>query len=210
MQAQQRARAVGDDLLVVGVAEEREGRADDADRRLDHVRHVALLVADPLERRPGRLGVLAQVVVAAVRDALELEPADRVEVLDVARRARVVRQLVRFVRPDAQVRLAQAEVEVPAAALVDPVAVPLLRLGRRHEELHLHLLELAHAEEEVAGRDLVAEALADLRDAERRLHAHRRRDVLEVDEDALRRLRPQERARGVLAHRRRRTSRTSG
>ena len=39
------------------------------------------------------------------------------------------------------------------------------------------------------GRDLVAERLADLRDAERRLAARDLRDVLEVDEDALRRLR---------------------
>ena len=37
------------------------------------------------------------------------------------------------------------------------------------EELHLHLLELARAEDEVPGRDLVAERLADLRDAERDL-----------------------------------------
>ena len=75
---------------------------------------------------------------------------------------------------------------MPVEPLLDPVRVPLRRLGGMDEELHLHLLELAHAEKEVAGRDLVAEALADLRDPERRLHAHRRDDVLEVDEDALR------------------------
>ena len=195
MQAQHRARTLGDDLLVVGVDDERERGAVDADRRLDHVRDVALLVADPLELRARRLGVLPQVEVAAVRDALELLPADREEVLDVARRARVVRQLVGVVRADAQVRLAQAEVEVPVAAAASiQYAVPLVGLGGRDEELHLHLLELAHAEEEVPRRDLVAEALADLRDAERRLHAQRRRDVLEVDEDALRRLGPQVRA----------------
>ncbi len=54
------------------------------------------------------------------------------------------------------------------------------------EELHLHLLELAGAEDEVAGGDLVAEALADLGDAERWLEARARHDVGEVDEDALR------------------------
>src|ERR1700759_5399477 len=90
---------------------------------------------------------------------------------------------------------------MPPDALVDPVRVPLRGFGGRHEELHLHLLELAHAEEEVARRDLVAEALADLRDAERRLYAPRRRHVLEVDEDALRRLGPQDRARTALLHR---------
>ena len=41
------------------------------------------------------------------------------------------------------------------------------------------------------GRDLVAERLADLRDAERRLAARDLGHVLEVDEDALRRLGPQ-------------------
>ena len=115
MQPQDRARPAGDLLLVVGVAQEGEERAVDAERRLDHVRDVALLVADPLERRARVLGVLAQVVVAAVRDALELLPADREEVLDVARRARVVRELVRVVRAHAQVRRADAEAEVPAA-----------------------------------------------------------------------------------------------
>src|SRR3954468_20038325 len=64
--------------------------------------------------------------------------------------------------------------------------MPLLRRLRRHEELHLHLLELAGAEDEVARRDLVAEGLADLGDAEWRLLARELEHVLEVDEDALR------------------------
>ena len=83
------------------------------------------------------------------------------------------------------------EVDVPARALVDPVLVPLLVLARLDEELHLHLLELAGAEDEVARRDLVAEALADLRDAEGRLHPRAGDHVGEVDEDALRGLGPQ-------------------
>ena len=76
--------------------------------------------------------------------------------------------------------------------VVHPVLVPLLGLVRRDEELDLHLLELARAEDEVAGRDLVAEGLADLRDPERRLLAGELQDVLEVDEDPLRGLGPQE------------------
>ena len=54
-----------------------------------------------------------------------------------------------------------------------------------HEVLHLHLLELAHPEHEVAGRDLVPERLPDLRDAERDLLARALLDVLEVDVRAL-------------------------
>ena len=87
--------------------------------------------------------------------------------------------------------LADAVAEVPAVALVDPVAVPLVRLVRRHEELHLHLLELERAEDEVSGRDLVAKGLADLRDPEGRLAPRDLGDVLEVDEDPLRGLRAQ-------------------
>ena len=62
---------------------------------------------------------------------------------------------------------------------------PLLGFGRRHEELHLHLLELARPEDEVAGRDLVAEGLADLGDPEGGLLAGELEHVLEVDEDPL-------------------------
>ena len=135
--------------------------------------------------------MLREVEVAAVRDPLELRPAHRVEVLDVARRARIVRELVRLVRARAQVALPDAVADVPREPLGDPVAIPLVRLARRHEVLHLHLLELERAEDEVSRRDLVPERLADLRDPERRLAACDLGDVLEVDEDALGRLGPE-------------------
>jgi hypothetical protein len=44
MEAQHRPLALGDDLLVVRVDEEGEHRAVDAERGLDHVRRVTLLV----------------------------------------------------------------------------------------------------------------------------------------------------------------------
>ena len=187
MEPEDGARAVGHDLLGVGVHQEREEGAVYAGGRLDHVRDVALSArrVDPFEPRPGGLGVRAQVVVAAVCDSLELRPADGEEVFDVARPARVVRELVRVVRAYSQVRLADSEADVPLKPLVDPVSVPLLCLVRRHEVLHLHLLELERSEDEVARSDLVAERLAGLRDAERRLATRDLGDVLEVDEDAL-------------------------
>src|SRR6185295_10081804 len=75
------------------------------------------------------------------------------------------------------------------------------RLVRRHEELHLHLLELERAEDEVPGRDLVPERLADLRDPERRLAPCELGDVLEVDEDPLCRLGPEVDVDAGLLHR---------
>ncbi len=150
---------------------------------------------------PENLRVLGEVVVAAVRDALELAPAPRVLELHVRGSDAVVRELVGIVRTQPQHLRRDAEVLVPAEALLAPVLVPLLRVFGRDEELHLHLLELTGAEDEVARRDLVAERLADLRDAERRLLARRRLHVLEVDEDALRGLRAQVRDRRVVLHR---------
>ncbi len=133
-----------------------------------------------------------QVVVGAVGDALqlgELAAAEVEAVLDVHRALGVVGQLLLGVLEEAHVLGAQAEVDVPVPALLEPVLVPGLVLARLDEELHLHLLELAGAEDEVAGRDLVAEALADLGDAERRLLARSGLHGAEVGEDALRGLR---------------------
>src|SRR5205814_8013178 len=120
---------------------------------------------------------------------------------DVARAPRVVRALLRAVLADAQPAPPQAVPEVPAEPFVDPVAVPPLRLVGRDEVLHLHLLELPHAEEEVAGSDLVPERLADLRDAERGPPARKLQHVLEVDEDPLSRLGAQVRARAGILNR---------
>ena len=61
---------------------------------------------------------------------------------------------------------------VPLHPLALPVLEPLHVIARRvDEELHLHLLELARPEDEVARGDLVAERLADLGDPERQLLA---------------------------------------
>jgi hypothetical protein len=102
-----------------------------------------------------------------------------------------MRQLLLVVGSQPQHVLGDAEVDVPLESLVAPVLVPPVGLGGRHEVLHLHLLELAGAEHEVAGRDLVAERLADLGDPERRPLARRLHHVLEVHEHALRGLGPQ-------------------
>ena len=72
---------------------------------------------------------------------------------------------------------------------VFPILEPLEVGARLAEELQLHLLELAGAEGEVAGGDLVAEGLTDLADAERDLLSCGAGHILEVDKDALRRLR---------------------
>ncbi len=81
------------------------------------------------------------------------------------------------------------EVGVPAVALVQPVAEPVVGLGGRDEVLQLHLFELPGPEDEVLGGDLVAEGLAHLGDAERRALPRGLDHIGEVDERALGRLR---------------------
>ena len=85
----------------------------------------------------------------------------------------------------AQVLLAYAKRQQPVFAEVFPVSEPLEVRAGLAEELALHLLELADAEDEVARSDLVAEGLADLADAEGQLFARGALDVCEVDENAL-------------------------
>src|SRR5579871_6716240 len=121
-----------------------------------------------------------------MRDALELTETGRGEgeaIFDIAGSsalARVVRQLVRLVGAQLQVVAREPEPLSPLHPLLAPECVPLARLLGMAEELDLHLLELATAEREVAWRDLVAEGLADLRDAERHLDPGRVDDILEL------------------------------
>ncbi|MPM15576.1 hypothetical protein SDC9_61947 [bioreactor metagenome] len=181
---------IGRLVLDVRVGEEGHQRAGQAGRRLDDVRRVVLTLGlvEVLQDGAGVLGVGAQVEVGAVGHALQLAPVGALEtepVLDVDGALRVVGELLLGVLVEPQVGRVDAELDVPLVAVVDPVLVPLLVGPRLDEELHLHLLELAGAEDEVAGGDLVAEGLAHLADTERRLLARRGHHVLEVDEDAL-------------------------
>ena len=132
--------------------------------------------------------MLLEVVVGALGDAFELVESPREQVLDVGRAGGVVRQLVGAVRTQLEMVPGDAVADVPIEALGAPVLEPARALGGRHEELHLHLLELAGPEDPVLRGDLVAEHLADLGDPERRALARGLQHVGEVQEHALSRL----------------------
>ncbi len=91
--------------------------------------------------------------------------------------------------------------DIPVEALVHPVFEPsrlFVSVGT-DKKLHLHLLEFARAEDEIAGRDLVAKRFAGLRHAERELDPLRVDNVGEVGEDSLRSLGTQvDGARGIF------------
>ena len=175
------------DLLVIRLAQEGQRHAVCAERRLDDVGDVVLvlLLIEVVHVLTGELLVLAQVVVRAVGDAPELAPAEREQILKVGRGLGVEAQLLLLMVAQAEVLVLHTQTLEPLVAEAAPVVEPLEIGVRLAEELQLHLLKLADAEDEVARRDLVAEALADLADAERDLAARRALDVLEVDENAL-------------------------
>ena len=132
-------------------------------------------------------------------DALDLLETEREVVFDVGRGIGIVRQFVVVVETVAVV--AEAQCTVPGHTGLLPLLPPLHLLAGTYEELHLHLLEFAHAEDELAGHDLVAERLSDLRDSERQFHAAGLLHVQEIDEDTLCRLGTQVDRIGTLGRR---------
>ena len=132
------------------------------------------------------VGVALEVEVRAIRDAPELAPAEWEHELDVRGALAVVRKLLFLVLAQADARVVHAESKQELVAIIFPEMIPLEVGAGRAEELQLHLLKLADAEDEVAWRDLVAEGFTDLRDTERQFLARGAQHVFEVDKDALR------------------------
>ena len=131
--------------------------------------------------------MLGEVVVRAVGHAPQLAPAEGEEELKVRGGLGVEAQLLGVVVTQAQVLVLQADAQQPVVAEGPPIPEPLQVGAGLAEELQLHLLELADAEDEVARGDLVAEGLADLAHAEGQLAAGGALGVHEVGKDALRR-----------------------
>src|SRR5207249_6185206 len=154
-----------------------------------------------LELLTRELLVARQIEVRAVVNALELLPAERKFVLDVVRVLGVMGELFLGMLVKAQLLRPDAQTPQPLHPLLTPELEPLEVRARLDEELHLHLLELARAEDEVPGRDLVTERLPDLRDAEGDLLPRRLQHVQVVHVDPLRRLGTQIDDRGRVLHR---------
>src|SRR5206468_4618353 len=124
-----------------------------------------------LELLPGMLLVVRQIEVGPVVNSLELVPAERELVLDVVGVLGVMRQLIRTVLMPTQFLVPNPEPLDPIHPFRAPELEPLGLTPRLHEKLHFHLLEFARPENEVPGRDLVAECLPDLCDPEGNLLA---------------------------------------
>ena len=143
-----------------------------------------------------------EVKVATVMNPLELLPAEGEAVLHVDGALGVVGQLVGGMFTHAQSLWRNAVRLVPLESSWQPFFECCGgSLVWAHEHLQLHLLKLAHAEDEVSWADLVAERLADLGDAERDLLSRRITHVLVLHVGALRRLGAEIDHRGILFNR---------
>mmetsp|Transcript_13127 Transcript_13127/g.37407 ORF Transcript_13127/g.37407 Transcript_13127/m.37407 type:complete len:390 (-) Transcript_13127:301-1470(-) len=99
--------------------------------------------------------------------------------------------------------IAQTDTEQKVLGLFQPLLMlrlPHLLATGWDEVFHLHLLKLPRPKDEVAGRNLIPERLANLRNTKGDLGPGRAHYVLKVDEDALRRLRTKVRHTGLVRH----------
>src|SRR5439155_25865703 len=97
----------------------------------------------------------------------------------------IMRKLAFLMIAQAQAIFGNAQRMPPLHALRLPEFIPFLRFIRMAEPLHLHLLKLARAENEIPRRDFIAKAFSNLRHTEWDFHARGVDDVLEVQEDSL-------------------------
>ena len=178
-------------LLIVSVAYNCKEQSLNAEGRLDNIRNVLLvgLGVEVFKALAGGLLVLSQIVVGAVCNAPEFAPAEREHKLEVGGSLRVEAKLLRAVVAQTDILLLQTEGEQEVLAVASPVLEPLKVGAGLAEELKLHLLELAHAENELTGGYLVTEGLTYLSNAERNLFAACALDISKVNENTLSSLR---------------------
>ena len=183
--------AIGQLLLGIGVAHNTEEHAVDTDRGLDDVRSIALtgLRIEVLNLLTRIGSMLTEVEVGTRVDTLNFLETERHVEFDVCGSIGIVSQFVVVV--ETIVLSTEAQSQMPSHTGLLPLREPLQFGTGLHEVLHLHLLELTHAEDELTGNDFVTESLTYLCDTEGQLHATRFLHVQVVDKDSLCRLRTQ-------------------
>ena len=74
---------------------------------------------------------------------------------------------------------------MPVQAVLFPIIKPLHLSARTAEELHLHLFELTHTENELTGNNLITECLTNLAYTKRQFHASSFLNIQVVHENTL-------------------------
>ena len=133
--------------------------------------------------------MLAQVEIRTAMDTFHFLETERHFEFDIGSSICIVGQF--FVIVVAIFFVTQSHRLMPFQTGSLPLLEPFHLFARTNEELHFHLFELAHTENELTGNDLVTESLTDLGDTERYFHAAGLLYVQEVDENTLCRFRAQ-------------------
>ena len=135
--------------------------------------------------------MLRQVIVRSVRYAPQLTPAEGEQELDIRGCLGVEGKFFRIMVADTHLLLFHSQTLQEINTVLFPVRKPFQIRIRLTEELHLHLFELSHTEDKVAGCDLVSERFTHLADAKRNLLAGGSLHILEINKNTLCRLRTQ-------------------
>ena len=113
----------------------------------------------------GEFLVLRQVKIGTAVNSFHLLKSERHFKFDVGSGIGIMRQFIVIV--EAVFIIAHTEVTMPFHTHLFPLFEPFQLFARTNEELHLHLFEFAHAEDELPRHDLVTERFPDLCNAER-------------------------------------------
>ena len=145
--------------------------------------------------------VRAKIIVGTVSDAFNLLRTKRgVVIHQVVRTLRVVGKLISRYIVDRDPLAGNTDTLPPGQTILKPALMPGFIGTGDHEELDLHLLEFAYAEEEVARIDLIAERLPNLSNPKRELPTGCGKHISEVDKDTLSSLGAQVGERTALGH----------
>ena len=90
-----------------------------------------------------------------------------------------------FVVVESIVFVTKAQCLVPFESFFLPLLIPFFLCSRWDEELHFHLFEFAHAEDELTGYDFIAKGFSNLCNTKGKFHPSRFLDIEEVDKNSL-------------------------
>ena len=157
----------------------------------DNVRDKLLLglLVEVFERLAGVFLVLAEVVVATIRDTFQFLLAEGEVVFNVVSFLRVMGSLAIGNVEDVELLFIESDLVVKRESLFEPFVGEAEAIFGAAEIFNFHLLELTRAEGEVTRVDFVAEGFTDLRDSKGKLHAVGVHHVFVLHKNGLRGLR---------------------
>src|SRR3989338_6135215 len=149
------------------------------------MRHIFLAssLIEVIKCYPGKLCMLGKIIIPARVNAFELLETERKIIFEIISLLGIKNQILMLV--PTEIFCLHSEIEIKLEAVFFQFFIRFHFLRRVGEILHFHLFEFARAENKLPRRDLIAENLADLSDAERNPDPARVENILVIDIDPL-------------------------